>query len=104
MDLLYFTAGIATLVASALLIIKRIEARSYLHRRVNITEPNARNHAAKRESTAREKLEQRYVEWYLTGGSGERSMPDHKESERHLGAAFIRNEQHVEQASRIATA
>ena len=63
MDLLYFTAGIAALVAAALLIIKRIESSSYLHRRIKAadTEPEA---IPSRKLTAAERRDLAYLEWF----------------------------------------
>ena len=70
METLYFLMPIVATVALISVIIARINTRSYLHRRVEARYSSNKEAASQNDLCPREKLEQRYVDWFTREEDG----------------------------------
>lgn len=91
METLYFLLPIVTTVALICFIIARINARSYLHRRVEARYSSNQESDSGKELCPREKLEQRYVDWFTREEQGRARRQADKENEEDfiVGTAYM---------------
>ena len=91
METLYFLLPIVTTVALICFIIARINARSYLHRRVEARYTGSKDADSQKDLCPREKLEKRYVDWFTREEDGRARREHDKENEENflVGAAYM---------------
>ena len=81
---LYFLLPIIGTVALIALIIARINARSYVHRRVQVTFNGQRKDESDQDLCPRERLEQRYVDWFTREEEGRARKREKKDNEENF--------------------
>ena len=91
MGTLYFLLPIVGTVALIALIIARINARSYVHRRVEATFTGRLKKETDQGLCPKERLEQRYVDWYTREEEGRARKREEKDNEENLlvGTAYM---------------
>jgi hypothetical protein len=91
MGTLYFLLPIVGTVALISFIIARINERSYLHRRVEARYASNRESDSGKDLCPREKLEQRYVDWFTREEEGRARRQADKENEEDflVGTAYM---------------
>ncbi len=91
MGTLYFLLPIVTTVALIAFIIARINARSYLHRRVEARFTGTEEANSREDLCPREKLEKRYVDWFTREEEGRARRQNDEESEENflVGTAYM---------------
>jgi uncharacterized membrane protein len=81
MGTLYFLLPIVGTVSLIFFIIARINARSYVHQRVDASLTSNRETKAVDKTCPRERLEQRYVDWFTREEANRARKTEQKENE-----------------------